>query len=82
MITITSGAGDREFSLKTKFDFAVPYSVSKAAVDMVTAKYAARFKDENLLFVSISPGVVNTRPDLRAYIFIFFYFFYSDGDLH
>ena len=56
-----------EFSLKTKFDFAVPYSVSKAAVDMVTAKYAARFKDENLLFVSISPGVINTRPDLRAY---------------
>ena len=68
VITITSAAGDREFALKTRFDFAVPYAVSKAAVNMVTAKYAARFKDENLLFLSICPGVVNTRADLRAYL--------------
>ncbi|KAK7680194.1 hypothetical protein QCA50_016703 [Cerrena zonata] len=64
IITISSGAGDSEFVVNTAFDSVAAYSVSKAAVNMVTAKYAARFKGENLLFLSISPGLVNTHPEI------------------
>ncbi|KAK7680205.1 hypothetical protein QCA50_016714 [Cerrena zonata] len=64
VITIGSAAGDIEFAVKGNFDFSVPYAISKAAVNMATAKYAARFKGDNFLFLSLAPGVVNTRPDL------------------
>lgn len=32
---------------------------------MAVAKYAARFVDENLIFLSISPGLVNTMTRAR-----------------
>ncbi|KAK7680200.1 hypothetical protein QCA50_016709 [Cerrena zonata] len=63
VITISSAAGDMEFNKKANIDFFVPYAVSKAAVNMAMAKYATRFKDENLLFLSLSPGFVNTMTD-------------------
>ncbi|KAK7680201.1 hypothetical protein QCA50_016710 [Cerrena zonata] len=63
VITISSAAGDMEFNKKANIDFFVPYAVSKAAVNMATAKYATRFKDENLLFLSLCPGFVNTMTD-------------------
>lgn len=49
-----------EFTEKTGIDYVVPYSAAKAAVNMVNMKYAVRFKDENLLFLSVSPGMSNT----------------------
>jgi NAD(P)-dependent dehydrogenase (short-subunit alcohol dehydrogenase family) len=36
------------------------YAISKAAVNMVVAKYAAQFKSEGFTFLTISPGMVNT----------------------
>lgn len=36
------------------------YSISKAAVNLATTKYAARFRDEGLLFVMFNPGFVKT----------------------
>ena len=54
-----------------------PYTVSKATVIMVTAKYAARFKDDNLVFLSLSPGVVNSQPDMgevTPFLGFLFYF--------
>ena len=44
---------------------------------MVTAKYVARFKDDNLVFLSLSPGVVNSQPDmgeLTPFLGFLFYF--------
>lgn len=67
VITISSGAGSTEFTVKAGFDFAVPYGVSKAAVNMVNAKYAAKFKVENFVFLALSPGMVNTHPEIRVY---------------
>ncbi|KAK7680206.1 hypothetical protein QCA50_016715 [Cerrena zonata] len=64
VITISSGVGDPDFAVKTAFDFAAPYAISKAAANMANAKYAARFKEENFLFLSLSPGFGNTRPGL------------------
>ncbi|CAL1699759.1 unnamed protein product [Somion occarium] len=63
VITISAPAAEIDFNLKTGLSFWAPYAVSKAGVNMVTAKYAARFKDDNLVFLSLSPGPVNTLGD-------------------
>lgn len=60
VVTITSCVSDLEFTMKTKMAYLVPYSAAKAAVNMIMAKYAVRFKDENMVFLSISPGMSNT----------------------
>ncbi|KAJ6541767.1 hypothetical protein B0H19DRAFT_1212872 [Mycena capillaripes] len=36
------------------------YSIAKAALNMVVAKYAAQFKAEGFVFLALSPGVVDT----------------------
>lgn len=69
IITISSAAADMEFNIRANVDFYVPYAVSKAAVNMAMAKYATRFKDEKLLFLSLHPGFVNTMTDQRALCF-------------
>lgn len=58
--TLSSGLGDLDASLAAGIPHAVPYSVSKAAVNMVMVKYAVRFKPEGIVFLTISPGWVNT----------------------
>lgn len=60
VITLSSGVGDTELTLAARFAGHVPYCASKAAVNMVVAKYAARFADENIVFLAISPGLVDT----------------------
>lgn len=35
--------------------------MSKAAMNLAVAKYAAQYKDEGLVFLSISPGLVKTK---------------------
>ena len=39
------------------------YSISKAAGNVAIAKYNAKYKDQGVLFFSISPGVVSTWED-------------------
>ena len=63
VITISTPAASGPFIVKTKFDNYVPYAVSKAATNMVVAKYAARFKEDNFLFAAVSPGNVYTGSD-------------------
>ncbi|KAJ7837360.1 hypothetical protein B0H14DRAFT_2791503 [Mycena olivaceomarginata] len=36
------------------------YSISKAALNVVVAKYAAQFKANGFIFLAISPGIVDT----------------------
>lgn len=66
VITISTAVGDLDFIIKTGLDIFAPYAISKAAVNMVAAKYTAKFKDENLLFLSLSPGLVDTVSDKRG----------------
>lgn len=41
---------------------ATPYTVSKAALNALVAKYNAAYgRSEGILFLGISPGVVNTK---------------------
>ena len=54
---ISSGAG----SISEKEDFAYyPYSVSKAALNMLTRALAAEFRPKGIVIASISPGWVKT----------------------
>lgn len=48
--------------------FAAPYSASKAAANVVIAKYDAIYGmgRENILFLSISPGYVSTERNAEA----------------
>jgi NAD(P)-dependent dehydrogenase (short-subunit alcohol dehydrogenase family) len=55
---ISSGAG----SISEKEDFNYyPYSVSKAALNMLTRAIAAEFRKEEIVVTAISPGWVKTR---------------------
>lgn len=59
--------GSAALAVKAKLPIFAPYSISKAAVDMVNAKYAAELGDEDFIFAAVSPGFVKTHegtPDL------------------
>ncbi|KZP29955.1 NAD(P)-binding protein [Athelia psychrophila] len=60
VITISSAMGDVDFVLQSGIRNTAPYAISKAAVNMVVAKYAAEYKAEGLVFVAVCPGVVDT----------------------
>jgi NAD(P)-dependent dehydrogenase (short-subunit alcohol dehydrogenase family) len=55
---ISSGAGS--ISEKEDFDY-YPYSVSKAALNMLTRALAAEFRATGIILTAISPGWVKTR---------------------
>lgn len=60
VITISTGMADTD--LVRNFDIyeAAPYCVSKAALNMAIAKYNARHGKDGILFLAISPGLVDT----------------------
>ncbi|KAH7915682.1 hypothetical protein BJ138DRAFT_1097628 [Hygrophoropsis aurantiaca] len=60
IITLSSGLGDIDLTVSTEYKESSPYSISKAAVNMVVAKYAAQYKADGFVFLALSPGVVNT----------------------
>jgi NAD(P)-dependent dehydrogenase (short-subunit alcohol dehydrogenase family) len=66
VIALTSGMGDLDFTNELDMDMAVPYSISKAGLNMVMAKFSASYKEEGILFVSISPGAVDSEDDGRG----------------
>lgn len=60
VITLSSGLSDLSLILKGELITASAYSISKAGVNILNAKYAIEFKDEGFIFLAICPGVVNT----------------------
>lgn len=60
MIALGSGLGNADFTLVVEAVGRVSYSVAKAALIMVMGKYAVRFKPDGLVFLTLSPGVVDT----------------------
>lgn len=54
--------------------FAPSYSISKAGLNMAVAKFAAAYKDEGIIFLNVSPGLVKTMAgreySLNTYLFI------------
>jgi len=60
VVTISSFVGDVDFVVNSGHPASASYSVSKSAVNMVNAKYAAEFKEKGFVFLAISPGFVKT----------------------
>jgi NAD(P)-dependent dehydrogenase (short-subunit alcohol dehydrogenase family) len=66
VIAISSGMAD--IDLIAKFDVAngAPYSISKAGLNAAVAKFSSQFRSQGVLFMSISPGLVDTAETKRV----------------
>ncbi|KAJ9602200.1 hypothetical protein H2200_013320 [Cladophialophora chaetospira] len=60
IIHISTGMADPDLIKTTGISYAVPYVVSKAAMNMLVAKYAAELKDKGIKVLALSPGWVDT----------------------
>lgn len=60
VICVTSVLSDAELAAKHEITADPIYSISKAAMNMAVAKYAAQYKRAGFVFLAISPGVVQT----------------------
>jgi NAD(P)-dependent dehydrogenase (short-subunit alcohol dehydrogenase family) len=60
VITLTTGMADQDLVLKYNIYEGAPYAVSKAAMNMVTAKFQAEYEKDGVLFMGICPGMVET----------------------
>ena len=60
VITLSSGHADHDLILNYDISSAAPYTISKAAMNTAVAKYSAQYGSQGVLFMSISPGVVDT----------------------
>ena len=58
VITISSGHADLDLINDLEIEISALYSASKAAMNVIVAKFNAQYKKDGVLFVSISPGVV------------------------
>lgn len=65
VITISTGMADLDLVNKFEIDNAAPYAISKSAVNMTIAKYNALYKKDGILFVAISPGLIDTGNNMR-----------------
>lgn len=59
VITLTTGLADDNLTRDYGIWETAAYSVGKAATNTVIAKYDAKFRSEGILFLGISPGVVD-----------------------
>lgn len=64
---ISTGLADLELAQKANIAFSVLYSSTKAATNIVVAKYAAELRGEGIILLALSPGVVNTATEPRKF---------------
>jgi NAD(P)-dependent dehydrogenase (short-subunit alcohol dehydrogenase family) len=67
IIVISTGLADTENVPKTGNPSFVTYSSMKAALNMVVAKYSVELKEEGIIVLALSPGIVTTRETLRTH---------------
>lgn len=60
VITLTTGLADTNLTTNYNLELAAPYSISKAGTNMAVAKYHATYGPRGVLFMSISPGFVES----------------------
>lgn len=58
VIAITSGHADLDFINNFDIENSALYSASKAALNVIVAKFSAQYKKDGVLVFSMSPGVV------------------------
>ena len=72
VFTLSTGLADTDLINQFEVATAAPYTISKAALNAAVASYNALFKGEGILFMAISPGLVDTgeSSELFPHIFI------------
>lgn len=60
VVFISSGNADLDLISKYEIEVTGPYSLEKAATNVAVAKFHAEYAKDGVLFMSISPGVVDT----------------------
>lgn len=70
VIAISSGHADLDFIRQTDIESSTLYAAFKAALNVVVTKYSAQYKKDGVLFLSMSPGLVDVGHfDNRMFIF-------------
>jgi NAD(P)-dependent dehydrogenase (short-subunit alcohol dehydrogenase family) len=59
VVIISTGLADRDLTNDYELELAPIYAISKAAVNMVVAKFNATYKKDGVLFLALSPGLVD-----------------------
>ncbi|KAK4063739.1 hypothetical protein Trihar35433_8447 [Trichoderma harzianum] len=63
IIAISSGMADFDFVGKAEIAFGVSYGATKAALNLVIIKYGIELKDEGVVVLALSPGLIDTREE-------------------
>ncbi|KAL4892335.1 hypothetical protein BDV59DRAFT_202838 [Aspergillus ambiguus] len=58
VITISTGVADLDLTNDYEIEIGALYAASKAAMNVIVAKFNAQYKKDGVLFMSISPGLV------------------------
>ncbi|KAL4956630.1 NAD(P)-binding protein [Aspergillus filifer] len=58
VITISTGLADLDLTNQFEIEIGALYAASKAALNVIVGKFNAQYKKDGVLFLSISPGVV------------------------
>jgi NAD(P)-dependent dehydrogenase (short-subunit alcohol dehydrogenase family) len=66
VIAISSGHADLDLINDLEIEICALYSASKAALNVIMAKFNAQYKKDGVLFVSISPGVVEVGHNVNG----------------
>jgi NAD(P)-dependent dehydrogenase (short-subunit alcohol dehydrogenase family) len=69
VVNVSSGAGahgEQQFGLTTNHGVTASYGISKAALNALTAKFAAELADTNILVNAVCPGLTATAPGMEA----------------
>ncbi|KAJ7829041.1 hypothetical protein B0H13DRAFT_1655900 [Mycena leptocephala] len=66
VITLSTGAADLAFVTGTSSSRQVGYAISKAALNMAVAKFAAALKQEGFVFLALSRGSWTRRRNVRT----------------
>jgi NAD(P)-dependent dehydrogenase (short-subunit alcohol dehydrogenase family) len=60
VVNLSTGLADIDLTIKYNVHEAPSYSISKIAMNMATAKFQAEYEKDGVLFLGISPGMVDT----------------------
>lgn len=58
VITITTGVADLDLTNDLEINVGALYAASKAATNMIVSKFNVQYKNDGVLFLGISPGLV------------------------
>lgn len=59
VVNISSAQGDMEWAKEYNIGVAAIYSTSKAAMNMITAKFSVQYKKDGVCLLAICPGMVD-----------------------